>query len=418
MPSAGFDAVIDLRSGFCDGTNINCADFKGPGGTESINAGGLLIGNTYIIRVYSFGSGTTAQGTFSICVHGMPPYPPTNDNCTGALIFQYPMPNIGTTASSTQSAGPVDCDGLTGDSDDDVWYQFFASGENYTIKAEGMLNFDPVIDLREGFCDGVTIACADLTGNSGYETLKATGLTPGEQYLVRIYSYGPGTSSQGEFGVSLYESVCETCPAFDFSLSPNTAWMNHSSSLYSLGCNIYQVNVSSGNEYTFKTGCGDGASADFDTYLQLYDQDCNVFLTDDNYCEENRSEITWEATYTGYAYLKVTGTDAAAFGSYVLAYHTPYPLNIKEPGATNSNGSPVGLYPNPASGSFFIESSKYIYVQRVLILDLTGRIVQSINVEQKIRTLVIDDYNLAPGSYFVGIDLSGGYTYRRLEIIR
>ena len=63
--SSSFDAVVDLRSGICNGTNINCANAVGTGGIETINASGLSIGSTYYIRVYSYAT----AGTFTICVN-------------------------------------------------------------------------------------------------------------------------------------------------------------------------------------------------------------------------------------------------------------------------------------------------------------------------------------------------------------
>jgi len=61
------DAVVDLRSGACNGSNIACADATASGGTEVINATGLTIDDTYYVRVYGFGNGS-GFGTFTICV--------------------------------------------------------------------------------------------------------------------------------------------------------------------------------------------------------------------------------------------------------------------------------------------------------------------------------------------------------------
>lgn len=81
--SAGFDAVLDLRSGGCaSSSTVACADNEGPGGTESLVANGLTIGSNYFIRVYDFGAAPTTT-TFTICVieGGAPP----NDLCSAAL---------------------------------------------------------------------------------------------------------------------------------------------------------------------------------------------------------------------------------------------------------------------------------------------------------------------------------------------
>jgi hypothetical protein len=412
MPAQGFDVVVDLRSGACDGVNINCADYKGPSGTETIYTGGLLVGQTYLVRVYGFGSGAASQGNFSICVHGMPPYPPVNDNCTGALFVEYPGPNLGTTFSSSKSAAPVDCEGLTGDSDDDVWYQFSSTTGNQTITVEGVLNFDPVVDLREGFCDGNTIACSDLTASGGFETLKITGLLPGPTYLIRIYSYGPGSNSEGEFAMSVSESVCPTCPSYDFTLNPIPSWQTHHSSLFSSSCNMYKAIVTSGNEYTFKTGCGDGAFANFDTQLQLLDENCNSILTDDNSCEENRSQITWEATYTGPLYLKITGKDPNTFGSYTLSYRTPYPVS------TDGRENPsFHVYPNPTKGRVHLGNNNDYTPIQVQVFDFTGRKVKSEPIQNSAAEMTLD-LSLEPGLYLLAIITVKGISFSRLEVVR
>jgi len=97
---------------------------------------------------------------------------------------------------------------------------------------------------------------------------------------------------------------------------------------------MYRVSVTSGNSYTFKTGCGDGATASYDTYLELYNSGCTLVASDDDGCESNRSKITWTATYTGYAYLKVRGYGGAG-GSYTLAYRIE-PLGSLSGQVTNS----------------------------------------------------------------------------------
>ena len=65
-PSASYDAVIDVRSGACNGTNINCADGSNAGVAETVNLTGLTTGTDYFIRVYHFGGGSSATPTFTI----------------------------------------------------------------------------------------------------------------------------------------------------------------------------------------------------------------------------------------------------------------------------------------------------------------------------------------------------------------
>lgn len=113
--------------------------------------------------------------------------------------------------------------------------------------------------------------------------------------------------------------ICVTCPTYDFSITASTAWQTSSSSHVTDGCKMYRISVTSGQPYIFKTGCGDGASADYDTYLELMNASCAQITYNDDNCSTLQSMIQWTATYTGYAYLKVRGYNGAG-GNYTLAY--------------------------------------------------------------------------------------------------
>jgi hypothetical protein len=67
--SSGFDAVIDLREGLsCNGTNLECADDNGSGGTELISTNALTPGQTYYVRVYDYFSSVPTTTDFTICI--------------------------------------------------------------------------------------------------------------------------------------------------------------------------------------------------------------------------------------------------------------------------------------------------------------------------------------------------------------
>ena len=114
--------------------------------------------------------------------------------------------------------------------------------------------------------------------------------------------------------------ICKDCPDYDFSLTPQTSWQTHSSSHSMSGCKIYRFWAYNGYKYTFKTGCGDGATASYDTQLYLFNNACTQIAFNDDGCESYRSKIEWTANYTGYAHLRVKGWNTA-LGSYTLAYN-------------------------------------------------------------------------------------------------
>jgi hypothetical protein len=62
----GFDAVVEVRSGACPGTNIACANATGVNGLEVVSLTGLSIGSTYLYRVYNYNNAN--GGSFRMCL--------------------------------------------------------------------------------------------------------------------------------------------------------------------------------------------------------------------------------------------------------------------------------------------------------------------------------------------------------------
>jgi len=208
---------------------------------------------------------------------------------------------------------------------------------------------------------------------------------------------------------------CYTCPTYDFGiLTPTPVSQTHSSSFGSSYCKIYAFGLVSGKEYVFKTGCGDGATADFDTYIELYNASCTLVASNDDGCESNRSTITYTAAATTTHYLKVMGFSGAG-GNYTLAYYmnemyVPYTGNnsytvcsghLYDHGGSaanyldNANGYTV-LYPSvggnmiQVSGSQDTESG-YDYVRIYNGIGTGGMQLYSNSGTQTIPTLTSTD---------------------------
>ena len=132
--------------------------------------------------------------------------------------------------------------------------------------------------------------------------------------------------------------LCHACGTYDFQIYPTTNWQTGSSSIESLGCKMFRFYANAGAKYTFKTGCGDGGYANYDTYLELYNDACTWLAADDDGCGYPYSKLEWTAPAAGYYYLKVRGF-STNFGNFTLAYN----YCVAAPGA------PGGISgPNPA----------------------------------------------------------------------
>ena len=190
------DMYHAVYGGTCSatGASLVCSD------ANSSTVTGLTIGNTYFIRVYTY-TGTTGQNsTFDVCV-GSPPPPPVNDECSGAISLTVnPDLLCGTTTTATiasASASSQDATACAGTEDDDVWFSFVATNTEHKVS---LLNVsgsttDMYHSIWEGTCPGLTLfagTCRDPNSQT------VTGLTIGNTYFVRVYTY---TATVGQTSV-------------------------------------------------------------------------------------------------------------------------------------------------------------------------------------------------------------------------
>ena len=206
-PGTMSNANFEVFSGTCGAlTSYSCVNNTTGASAESSLISGLSIGSTYFVRVHSNGN-ATGNGTFSVCIN-VPAPPPANDECTGAYTLTV---NSGTTCTSltdgtllnsTASAQTTTCDATY--DDDDVWYSFVATSSTHTLALSNVAgnNTDLYHSVYSGSCGSIgdPIICRDA--NSG----ALTGLTVGNTYFVRVYTWGTTTGANTTF------SVCVTTP--------------------------------------------------------------------------------------------------------------------------------------------------------------------------------------------------------------
>jgi hypothetical protein len=159
--------------------------------------------------------------------------PVANDICLGALSVA-PQGNVSSYLDATKTSGSVAntansdvlssvCNGFTGDSLNDVWYAFVAGSATVNITAEA--SFDGVLTLFSGDCNNlIQIDCSDSTSN-GIEEINASGLTVGDTYYFRLYSFGSSAPSNPSFEFAVWTpqtlSNLEVMANTEFSYFPN-----------------------------------------------------------------------------------------------------------------------------------------------------------------------------------------------------
>lgn len=200
--SGDSDIYWHIFSGSCAGTmtSLLCTD-NNAGGTVS----GLTTGNTYYVRMYSYYSGDAAQ--YDICMNAPPP-PPANDDCSGATSLTASSTTSctssvnGTVEDALQSSQATGCG--SGAADDDVWYKFTATSTSHTVAFTNITGStsDMYHSVYSGTCAsiGSPLICNDNNSST------VTGLTVGNVYYVRAYTY---TSSSGQ---TTDFTVCVTTP--------------------------------------------------------------------------------------------------------------------------------------------------------------------------------------------------------------
>jgi hypothetical protein len=95
------------------------------------------------------------------------------DNCNNAIPLTTGAscaPTSGSVAGMTQTLLAGVCGGTA---DDDIWYSFVASATSQVVTLDA--DFDAVLELRSGACNGTNVACADNNFAAGVEEIIATG---------------------------------------------------------------------------------------------------------------------------------------------------------------------------------------------------------------------------------------------------
>ncbi|MBR3435655.1 MAG: hypothetical protein IKG88_07195, partial [Bacteroidales bacterium] len=269
-----------------------------------------------------------------------------NQTYTGSYTLAYKREFNPTYYSITPTTSYLTHSFTTSSTNPSKIYRFYVSSDDVsnhstfifkTTCGDGAsASFDTYMEIRDA--NGTLLANNDdgACGNSGsYIAYQPT--QSGYMFLtVRGYNNATGSYTLA------YKKGCVDLPDYHYPITAYDSWNTHSSQTSSGSCNsykIYRTYVTAGYVYTFKTGCEDGASADFWTDLSLYNSDGIRIADDENaYCiGDYRSKLFYCPSQSGYVYLKVNDW-TRSYGNYTLAYKRETPLHI----TTNVNPSGGG----------------------------------------------------------------------------
>ncbi len=198
------DMAMAIYSGNCGSlVHVQSSD------PNTMTATGLTIGQNYKVRVYTYSSVATSWAAFTICVGTMPTTPPANDNCAGAITltvntdYNCAVTTNGTTAGATSSTETAPTVGVAG-VNDDVWYSFTATGTTHIISLSNILG--NVTDMAMAIYSGNCGALVHVQ-SSDPNTMTVTGLTAGQVYKVRVYTFSSSATDWANF------TICVTAPS-------------------------------------------------------------------------------------------------------------------------------------------------------------------------------------------------------------
>lgn len=191
-PSGSPNCVASYTSGF------STANF-------TLTTSALTAGQTYYIVIANWS--TPYQTDFCLDATSVaPPVPPLNDDCAGAFAC-----TVNPTAACTSvtsgtvnlaTPSPTGTGGCGGTDDDDVWFSFVATGATHYVSLVNIAG--STTDMYHSVWDGCGGGAALVPGTCmDANSQTVSGLTPGNTYYVRVYTWTSTTGQTSTFDVCI-----------------------------------------------------------------------------------------------------------------------------------------------------------------------------------------------------------------------
>ncbi|NUY82269.1 T9SS type A sorting domain-containing protein [Flavobacterium sp. MAH-1] len=417
------DLVHEVFSGNCGSlTSLLISD------PNNSTVNGLTIGNTYYVRVFSYTAGSTNTTTFNICI-GSAPAAPANDNCSGSVALTVnndlscAVTTAGTLAGATDS-GVADTG--AGTPDDDVWFRFVATSTAHIITLSGITGTpsDLVHEVFSGDCAVLTsLSISDPNSST------VTGLTVGNTYYVRVFSYASATASTTNFNIcvgttpappanDLCSSAIALTPGGVFADNAQTGTVAGATSTTGLTFNCqtnraddvwYSVVVPASGSITIATEAAPG-SALTDTVISVFGGSCGT-LTEIGCSDDEGTDNFSMVSLTGQTpgatlYVGVWRWSSASAGTFQVS---AYDASLST-GEIRNDG--FSYYPNPVSSVFNVSAQNGI--KSVSVYNMLGQEVLRKSIESEQGS--IDMSSLAKGTYVVKV--IGNDALRTIKIVK
>jgi hypothetical protein len=217
------DGALSVYTGACGAPVLLGCIGTGNGLMPSVQVT-APAGDVIFVRFWE--EGNDSEGTYGICAIEPPP-PATNDECGTATVT--PVNAFGDGCASTVSGtvtGATATAGLStacaGSEDDDVWFEFVATSTGVNMSLLNIVGStsDMAMSLWTGACPGLAFvggSCSDP------ESMSMDGLTIGQTYFLRVFSYTAITGQTSSFDVCISETdICGGTGTNDYCFTPAT----------------------------------------------------------------------------------------------------------------------------------------------------------------------------------------------------
>ncbi len=396
-----------------------------------LNTGGYVYGGFD----GGFWNGTTEVS--GVLIVNAPPIP-ANDDCSGALNLVVNSDlNCGTITAGTTFGATLSMDAAPcfGNPDDDVWYSFVATSASHVVSLTNVnavfgTSTDMYFQVLSGACGSETsLLCSDADSST------VSGLTVGNTYYVRVYSYF-ATSNQ-TFNICI--GTPPAPPANDECEGAITLEIdsNFCDGTNNNGTNVSATDSGIGLADCFNYGANDvwfvfttpenmasvDVSTDFlggtlvDTEIALYSGACGSLVemacSQDDGTTVLSNGFSWNSLITDAAvnggetyYVRVSGYSSANTGTFCLRVGT------NTLSADNFDRTELAVYPNPVKDVLKFSYSENI--TEVAIFNLLGQkvMVKAMNAPDG----QVDMSQLASGAYIVKV--SAGNDTKSIKVIK
>jgi hypothetical protein len=212
-----FDTTLQAYDG-CGGVAVGgCSDDSC--GAQSEVTICVTAGTTYIIQVDGFGGASgVGQLTVTETAGGGTV---ANDDCTGATVAVIGTNDFDNNCA-TGGPGAGTC-ALGGADGADVWFSFTPTGTCYTFDTLASTGIgDTTIQLFDSCTAASAIGCNDDAGGGLLSSLTVAGLTPGQQYFVRVAGWG-AAPARGAGVLTITDSGTCACDTYAAAPAGSTA---------------------------------------------------------------------------------------------------------------------------------------------------------------------------------------------------